>query len=142
MVALVFLLIAQFSRKDAKTQRNLFLTIRPALRDPWLKFFGDCHFPICNPVRQVSLPVLENGQLQNPCLACFQKALEINPAFVEAHYNFSFALCSKGQLDEAIRELQETLRLKPDYAEASNNLVHILGLKEKQARQPTNSSNP
>jgi Flp pilus assembly protein TadD len=51
-------------------------------------------------------------------------------------------LCSKGRLDEAIRELQETLRLKPDYTEASNNLVITLGLKEKQAKQPPNSSNP
>jgi Flp pilus assembly protein TadD len=61
---------------------------------------------------------------------------------VEAHYNLGFALYSKGRLDEAIRELQETLKLKPDYAEASNNLVTILGLKEKQAKQPTNSSPP
>jgi tetratricopeptide (TPR) repeat protein len=75
-------------------------------------------------------------------IVCFQKVLEKKPAFVEAHYNFSFALFSKGRLNEAIRELQETLRLKPDFAEASNNLVHILGLKEKQANQPTNSSNP
>jgi hypothetical protein len=45
-------------------------------------------------------------------------------------------------LPEAIRELQETPRLKPDYAEASNNLVNLLGLREKQAQQPTNSSKP
>ena len=75
-------------------------------------------------------------------IVCFQKVLEINPNLVEAHYNLSFAFCSKGRFDEAIHELQETLRLKPDYAEASNNLVNILVLKEKQARQPTNSSMP
>jgi len=75
-------------------------------------------------------------------IVCFQKVLEINPNLVEAHYNLGFAFCSKGRFDEAIHELQETLRLKPDYAEASNNLVNVLGLKEKQARQPTNSSMP
>jgi Flp pilus assembly protein TadD len=51
-------------------------------------------------------------------------------------------LGSKGRLDEAIRELQETLRLKPGHAEASNYLVTILGRKEKLAKQPTNSSPP
>ena len=75
-------------------------------------------------------------------IICLQKALEIQPNLAEAHYNLGFALCSKGRLDEAIRELQETLRLKPDYTEASNNLVITLGLKEKQAKQPPNSSNP
>ena len=75
-------------------------------------------------------------------IACFQKTLEINPNYAEAHYNLSFALRSKGRLDEAIRELQETLRLKPDYAAASNNLVIALGLKEKLAKQPTNSFQP
>jgi tetratricopeptide (TPR) repeat protein len=75
-------------------------------------------------------------------IVCLQKALEINPNFVEAHYNLGFALCSKGRLDEAIRELRETLRLKPDFAEARSNLTITLGLKEQQARQPTNSSKP
>jgi tetratricopeptide (TPR) repeat protein len=84
---------------------------------------------------------MSQGRLDE-AIVCFQKALEIKPTIAEAHYTLGFALGTKGRLDEAIRELQETLRLKPDYGEASNYLVAILGLKEKQAKQPTNSSKP
>ena len=35
----------------------------------------------------------------------------------------------KGQIDEAIRQYQEAIRLKPDYAEAHNNLGVALGGK-------------
>ena len=40
----------------------------------------------------------------------------------EAHYNLAVALSQKGEIDEAIRQLQETLRLRPDHAQAHNNL--------------------
>jgi tetratricopeptide (TPR) repeat protein len=89
----------------------------------------------------LGIALLKKGSVDE-AIVHLQKALEIKPNLVEAHYNLGFALYSKGRLDEAIRELQETLKLKPDYAEASNNLVTILGLKEKQAKQPTNSSPP
>ena len=32
----------------------------------------------------------------------------------------------KGQTDEAIRQFQEALRLKPDFAEAHNSLANVL----------------
>ena len=75
-------------------------------------------------------------------IVCLQKALKINPKVAAAHYSLGFAFHSKGRLDEAIRELQETLRLMPDYPGASNGLAIVLGLKEKLAKQPTNSSQP
>jgi tetratricopeptide (TPR) repeat protein len=96
--------------------------------------FAEAHY-------NLGYALYSKGRLDE-AIACFQKTLEINPNYAEAHYNLSFALRSKGRLDEAIRELQETLRLKPDYAAASNNLVIALGLKEKLAKQPTNSFQP
>ena len=35
----------------------------------------------------------------------------------------------KGQTDEAIRQFEETIRLKPDFAEAHYNLGTALGMK-------------
>jgi Flp pilus assembly protein TadD len=59
-------------------------------------------------------------------------------AFVETLY----ALGRQGRFNEAIREIREALRLKPDHAEASNDLVIVLGLKEKQTNQPAALTNP
>ena len=59
-----------------------------------------------------------------------------------AHNNLGTTLYLQGRFDEAIREFQESLRLKPDCAEASNDLVIILGQKEKQAKPPTHSTIP
>jgi Flp pilus assembly protein TadD len=39
-----------------------------------------------------------------------------------AHNNFGNALRGKGQIDEAIRQFQEAIRLKPDFTRAYNNL--------------------
>jgi len=38
-------------------------------------------------------------------------------------------LSKKGQIDEAISQFQEAIRLKPDDAEAHNNLGTALGMK-------------
>jgi protein O-mannosyl-transferase len=49
-----------------------------------------------------------------------------NPACWMAHNNLCYALLLKGQTDEAIRQAQEALRLKPDDAEAHINLGKAL----------------
>ena len=52
----------------------------------------------------------------------FQHALEVTENNPIAHYNLGVALDKKGQVDEAIRQFQQSIRLKPDYSEAQNNL--------------------
>jgi tetratricopeptide (TPR) repeat protein len=47
----------------------------------------------------------------------------------EPHYNLGLALYDKGDLDGAIREYREALRIQPDYAEAHNNLGNALEKK-------------
>ncbi len=61
----------------------------------------------------------------------FRHALAVTQNNLLAHLNLGFALEEKGQTDEAIRQFQETIRLKPDSATAHFNLGVILG-KEGQ----------
>jgi tetratricopeptide (TPR) repeat protein len=55
-------------------------------------------------------------------IGCYQKALEINPNFAEAHNNLGTTLNSQGRLDEAIGCFQKALKINPYFAEAHNNL--------------------
>jgi Flp pilus assembly protein TadD len=54
--------------------------------------------------------------------ALSRHALEVTENNWLAHLNFGSALDEKGQFDEAIREFQDAIRLKPDYVLAHNNL--------------------
>ena len=58
-----------------------------------------------------------------------------------AHSNLGVALDEKGQIDEAIHQLQEALRLKPDDADARRNLDVALATKGDSAPPPGASTN-
>lgn len=61
--------------------------------------------------------------------ALFRHALEVTQNNYLAHNNLGAAFFKKGQSDEAIRQFQEAIRLKPDFANAHYNLG--LALDEK-----------
>ena len=63
----------------------------------------------------------DQGKLDE-AVACYRRALELNPGYAEAHSNLGNALKDQGKLDEAIACWQRALELKPDYAEAHYNL--------------------
>ena len=65
----------------------------------------------------------------------FQKALEINPNYAEAHNNLGNALLQKGQVDEAMAQYQKALEINPNYAEAHNNLGDALFKKGRWTRR-------
>jgi Flp pilus assembly protein TadD len=52
----------------------------------------------------------------------FQKALEINPNYADAHYDLGTVLLQKREVNEAIVQYQKVLEINPEYAEAHNNL--------------------
>jgi tetratricopeptide (TPR) repeat protein len=54
-------------------------------------------------------------------------------AYADAHNNLGYTLFNRGQTSEAINQYQEALRLKPDYAEARDNLTRALGMKNAPA---------
>ena len=59
----------------------------------------------------------------------WQDTLAKNPASWMAYNNLGTVLDEKGQIDEAMRQYQAALRLKPDYAEAHFNLGNALSRK-------------
>jgi len=54
--------------------------------------------------------------------------LKIDPNSFATHYNLGGAFFQKGQLDEAITQFQEVLRLKPDFSPARDNLAKVQAL--------------
>ena len=52
----------------------------------------------------------------------FQKAVEINPNYVEAHSNLGQALLQKGQMDEAVAQFKKALEIDPNSLVTQYNL--------------------
>jgi hypothetical protein len=58
------------------------------------------------------------------------KAVEINPLFVaKTHNRWGYFLAQQGQMDEAIEDFEEAIRICPDYANAHKNLGVVLARK-------------
>jgi tetratricopeptide (TPR) repeat protein len=53
-------------------------------------------------------------------------AIERNPEAWAARYNLALVLVGDGRFQEAIGQLEEAVRLRPDYAEAHTNLANAL----------------
>ena len=56
-------------------------------------------------------------------IACYRKAIELDPKYAEAHYNLGNALKHKGQLDEAIACYKKAIELDPKFAAAQTQLA-------------------
>ena len=52
----------------------------------------------------------------------FERALQLNPDYADAHNNLGIALTAQGKVTEAVPHFERALQLKPDSAEAHNNL--------------------
>ena len=85
----------------------------------------------------------QDGRLEE-AIAEYQTALRLKPDYAEAranlavaqdagpesaarHYNLGVSLSQEGRAAEAAAEFEAALRLKPDYADAENNLGVALG---------------
>ena len=74
--------------------------------------------------------------------ALFRHALQVTENNYLAHNNLGIALVRNGQMDEAIRHLQEAVRLAPDYADVRNNLAVVLATKADSPQPPGASTHP
>jgi tetratricopeptide (TPR) repeat protein len=59
-------------------------------------------------------------------IACYRRALELNPKLALAHYNLGNALFAKGDMDAAVACHRRALALDPKYAPAHCNLGSAL----------------
>jgi tetratricopeptide (TPR) repeat protein len=57
-------------------------------------------------------------------IAQFRDAVNLNPAYAEAHNNLGAVLFAGGAADEAVTHYKNALDLKPDYTDARENLAN------------------
>ena len=62
-------------------------------------------------------------------IQAYQKAIELNPAYVEAYNNLGIIYQEAGDLDRAFQVYQKATEINPQYEKAYNNLGIILHLK-------------
>ena len=59
-------------------------------------------------------------------LQCYTRAIQINPAFADAHSNLASVHKDAGNIPEAIQSYRTALKLKPNFPDAYCNLAHCL----------------
>ncbi len=57
---------------------------------------------------------------------CFSKAIKLNPAYADAHYNLGIAQDSLERLEEAILSYTKAIELKPNYPKFYEGLIRLL----------------
>lgn len=62
----------------------------------------------------------------NGALQCYTRAIQINPAFADAHSNLASIHKDSGNIPEAIHSYSTALKLKNDFPDAFCNLAHCL----------------
>jgi protein O-mannosyl-transferase len=72
----------------------------------------------------------KEGELDD-AISEYERALDINPNYSDAHYNLGFAFQQKGQFADAVMQYERAIEIEPDNFEAHNNLGNILMLAGK-----------
>jgi Tfp pilus assembly protein PilF len=77
-------------------------------------------------LNNLALVLDEKGQV-GTAIERYDRALQIQPAYAEAHNNLGNALCRVGRVREAIAHYQKALELVPGLPQVHNNLGTALG---------------
>jgi tetratricopeptide (TPR) repeat protein len=89
-----------------------------------LKLWMDCSIKSPNKARPyLSMgQILTNRKQYDEALPNYLKALQINPYFVDAHYNLGILFDKRDEPIKAIEHYRKAVELEPDFAKANNNL--------------------
>jgi tetratricopeptide (TPR) repeat protein len=61
---------------------------------------------------------LQQADRMQEAIRHYERALRLNPDFVDAHVNLGEALRKTGRIDEAIGQIEEAMRIRPDFPKA------------------------
>jgi superkiller protein 3 len=78
----------------------------------------------------LGLALHQQGKLEE-AIACYRKAIELDPKYAPAHSYLGFALQAQGKLEEAIPCCRKAIELDPKLAPARNNLGIALNAQGK-----------
>ncbi len=67
----------------------------------------------------------KQGELEKSTQA-YQKAIQIQPDYVDAHYNLGNVFQKQGELEKSTQAYQKAIQIQPDYADAYFNLGNSL----------------
>jgi Flp pilus assembly protein TadD len=80
-----------------------------------------------SPTFNNSLGVLQQRlKKTNDALLSFQKAVECDSNYMEAHFNLALSYLNRKDRERGIAELRETLKLKPGFEPAQRTLDHVI----------------
>jgi tetratricopeptide (TPR) repeat protein len=65
-------------------------------------------------------------ELENKAIACFEKAIQIDPAYADAHCNLGSTFLRRDQLKDAILAYKEAIDIDPNFAQPYFNLGIVL----------------
>jgi tetratricopeptide (TPR) repeat protein len=80
---------------------------------------------------QKGIACLVSGQYDK-AIEPFRKAIEIKPAYAEAHNNLGVTYHKLELYDKAIDTYKEAIKIKPDFADAHLNMGLACGMQEQQ----------
>lgn len=72
----------------------------------------------------------ESGK-EDDAIASYERALEINPKYIEALVNLGSLHSDRGELDEAVEKLEKALALDPEDCKARSNLGNAYYAQER-----------
>lgn len=70
-----------------------------------------------------------NGGDAERSLRYYQRVLNIDPSYVEAHFNMGLINLEKNNMEKAEQSYRQAIRIKPDYISAYYNLAYIYSQK-------------
>jgi len=83
--------------------------------------FYDLDLPGAKIFNDAGIACIEGGQIDG-AIACFQKAISIQPDYTSAHCNLGNVLLQQGAFRDAIISFQEAISIDPNFAEVYYNL--------------------
>jgi tetratricopeptide (TPR) repeat protein len=79
----------------------------------------------------IGIYLAKDARAPERAITHFERALALNPGYVEAHGNLGAVLATRGETDRGLAHLGDALRLKPDYVDGHYNVGLILGRSGK-----------